>query len=225
MNLATEFYSELQSSGRKGYRSKNIQCTISETPLNQNRICWESPSQRTDFLTEMFDVYESWSGKFNISAVFSVTNIGILFRHPYTWVLRHPVGLMDSSINCFFTVWHSVLVHIDVKKRSHCCCLSCTYCSSDQLNTGRCYSTLAIMRWRGGEKTVHVVFTVQKKPAVEKGWCGRSNASLLLPFFSADPWIFQLKTTYPLFSSPVFPSCSLYRGRKTGKLFVVNLLS
>jgi hypothetical protein len=31
----------------------------------------------------MFDGYESWSGKFDISAAFSVTpNVGILFRHP-----------------------------------------------------------------------------------------------------------------------------------------------
>jgi hypothetical protein len=45
-----------------------------------------------------------------------------------------------------------------------------------------------------------------RKPAVEKrGGDGRSNAPLH-PTFPVDPWIYHLKTTYPLFSSSVFPS-------------------
>jgi hypothetical protein len=64
---------------------------------------------RNSLLTEVFDGYEIWSGKCDISAVFSVTpNVRILYHHP-TWVLRHPVSLMDSSVNCFYSVIYSII--------------------------------------------------------------------------------------------------------------------
>jgi hypothetical protein len=94
----------------------------------------------------MFDVYESWSGKFDISAVFSVTpNVGILFRHPYTLVLRHPSDGLFRQLFLQCDIIYSN-IYVDVMQRSYCCCLSCIYCSTRQPSTTGCYSTLVIMK-------------------------------------------------------------------------------
>ncbi len=58
--------------------------------------------------------------------------------------------------------------------------------------------------WEGG-KTFHLVFKNLSRSLLQRGAGKVTLSPSPLPYFPADPWIFHGKTTWPLFSSSVFP--------------------
>ncbi len=83
--------------------------------------------------------------------------------------------------------------------------------SKEKNTVSAAYSTWKFTMKSETEKIVYVVFKYLSRSLLckELGGGGVTPYQSPPPYFPADPWIFHLKTTLPLFFSSVFPSRSL----------------